>query len=103
MTPNAQGVEGNQPVCCGRITKLTNKPSPNSVPVLTDIQVVKRESGDRIKELLEANNRELKRRRALMATMQAIVIRSNCEITSRMARKALEKDAVLASRGVEGN
>ncbi len=92
----------------GRITQLlTGKPNGGwplgGLPVvLTDIQVVKRESGDRIKELIEANNRELKRRRAMVTTMQAIMVRSNCEVTKGMARKALEKDVVLA-RGVEGN
>ncbi len=79
--------------------KLGPKPKPD--PVLTDIQVVKRESADRIRELIEANNLELKRRRALWITMSAVLIRTNCAVTKDMARKAIEKDEALAKSGGE--
>ena len=74
-------------------------PKPRPDPVLTDIQVVKRESADRIIELVEANNRELLRRQTLWITMSAILIRTNCAITKDMARKAIEKDEELAKSG----
>ncbi len=74
-------------------------PKPRPEPVLTDIQVVKRESADRVRELIEANNRELKRRRELVITMKVILVRSNCMLTRDLARKALEKDEELAKSG----
>lgn len=102
MMPDKHGIGDCRTV--RRITQLSalkglRKPT---LPTLDDIEVVKREPYDRVMELIEANNRELERRRALCTAMEVILMRSNCAVTRELARKALAKDEAMA-RGVEGN
>lgn len=66
--------------------------------MLTPIERLKAEHDERVRGLIAANSREVKRRRSLRAYMMAIKDQAECIKSLRLAELAFKKDEELVKK-----